>query len=48
MSLNQGVRLVNKLSGEAKEVHLSKYTWLFDIDCSYPRRLDFVRDKGLR
>src|SRR5208283_3986527 len=30
----KGFRLVNKLSGEAKEVHLSEYTWLFDIDCS--------------
>jgi eukaryotic-like serine/threonine-protein kinase len=29
-----GVRLVNKLSGEAKDVHLSEYTWLRDIDCS--------------
>ncbi len=28
------VRLVNKLTGVAKEVHLSKYTLLRDIDCS--------------
>jgi Tol biopolymer transport system component len=25
---------VNKLSGEVKEVHLSEYTWLWDVDCS--------------
>ena len=30
----KGVRLVNKLSGEAKEVHLSGFTFLMDIDCS--------------
>jgi serine/threonine protein kinase len=30
----KGVRLVNKLTGEAKEVRISDYTWLFDIDCS--------------
>jgi serine/threonine protein kinase/WD40 repeat protein len=30
----KGVRLVNKLTGEAREVHLSEYTWLGDIDCS--------------
>jgi Tol biopolymer transport system component/predicted Ser/Thr protein kinase len=30
----KGVRFVNKLTGEAKEVHLSDYTWLEDIDCS--------------
>jgi serine/threonine protein kinase/Tol biopolymer transport system component len=30
----KGVRLVNKITGEAKEVHLSDYTWLDDIDCS--------------
>jgi serine/threonine protein kinase/Tol biopolymer transport system component len=30
----KGVRLVNKLSGEAKQIPLSEYTWLEDIDCS--------------
>jgi Tol biopolymer transport system component len=30
----KGVRLVNKLTGEAKEVHLSDYTWLRVVDCS--------------
>jgi serine/threonine protein kinase len=30
----QGVRLVDKLTGVAKEVHLSEYTWLEDVDCS--------------
>ena len=30
----KGVRLVNGLSGEAKEVPQSGYTWLEDIDCS--------------
>ena len=29
-----GVRIVNKFTGEAKEVHLSDYKWLIDIDCS--------------
>jgi Tol biopolymer transport system component len=29
-----GVSLVNKLSGEVKEVHLSEYAALIDIDCS--------------
>jgi serine/threonine protein kinase/Tol biopolymer transport system component len=29
-----GISLVNKLSGEVKEVHLSEYAALFDIDCS--------------
>jgi Tol biopolymer transport system component len=29
-----GVRLVNTLTGDAKEVHLSKYSELWDIDCS--------------
>ncbi len=30
----KGFRLVNKLNGEVKEVNLSGYTWLLDIDCS--------------
>jgi serine/threonine protein kinase len=30
----KGVRLVNKLSGETREVRLSDYIWLLDIDCS--------------
>ena len=30
----KGVRLVNKLTGETKERHLSAYTWLEDLDCS--------------
>jgi len=30
----KGVRLVNKLTGEAKEVHLSNYTYLMGLDCS--------------
>jgi Tol biopolymer transport system component/DNA-binding winged helix-turn-helix (wHTH) protein len=30
----KGVRLVNKVTGEAKRVQLSEYTWLGDIDCS--------------
>ena len=30
----KGVRLVDKLTGEAREVHLSEYTWLEDVDCS--------------
>ena len=30
----KGFRLVNKLTAEVKEVLLSKYTWLHDIDCS--------------
>ena len=30
----KGIRLVNKLTGEAKEVRLSEYTFLTDIDCS--------------
>jgi serine/threonine protein kinase/Tol biopolymer transport system component/DNA-binding winged helix-turn-helix (wHTH) protein len=30
----KGVRIVNKLSGEEKEVRLSEYTLLGDIDCS--------------
>jgi serine/threonine protein kinase/Tol biopolymer transport system component len=30
----KGVRLVNTLTGEAKEVHLSEYSELWDIDCS--------------
>jgi serine/threonine protein kinase len=30
----KGFRLVSTLSGEVKEVHLSDYTWLVDIDCS--------------
>jgi len=30
----KGVRLVNTLTGEAKEVHLSGYSELWDIDCS--------------
>lgn len=30
----KGVRLVNRLTGEAKEVHLSEYTFLWDVDCS--------------
>jgi serine/threonine protein kinase len=29
-----GVTLVNKLSGQAKQVRLSEYAWLEDIDCS--------------
>ncbi len=29
-----GVRLVNTFTGEAKEVHLSEYSELWDIDCS--------------
>jgi eukaryotic-like serine/threonine-protein kinase len=29
-----GVRLVNKLTGEMKEVRLSEYSVLYDIDCS--------------
>jgi serine/threonine protein kinase/Tol biopolymer transport system component len=30
----QGVRLVNALTGEVREVHLSGYSQLWDIDCS--------------
>jgi serine/threonine protein kinase len=30
----KGFRLVNKLTGEMKEVRLSGYTWLLDVDCS--------------
>ena len=30
----KGVRLVDKLTGESKEVRLPEYTWLLDIDCS--------------
>ena len=30
----KGVRLVNKLTGVGKEVHLSEYTLLWDVDCS--------------
>ncbi len=30
----KGVRLLNTLTGEAKEVHLSDYSELWDIDCS--------------
>jgi serine/threonine protein kinase len=30
----KGVRLVNTFTGEAKEVHLSEYSELWDIDCS--------------
>jgi hypothetical protein len=30
----KGFRLVNKLAGEVKEVRLSGYTWLLDVDCS--------------
>ena len=30
----KGFRLVNKLTGEVKEVRLSEYTWLIDVDCS--------------
>ncbi len=30
----KGFRVINKLSGETKDVHLSEYTWLHDIDCS--------------
>jgi Tol biopolymer transport system component/DNA-binding winged helix-turn-helix (wHTH) protein len=30
----KGVRLVNKVTGEMKEVRLSEYEWLMDIDCS--------------
>jgi len=31
---SKGVKLVSTLTGEAKEVHLSEYSWLGDIDCS--------------
>ena len=30
----KGVRLVDKLTGVAKEVRLSEYAWLQDVDCS--------------
>jgi Tol biopolymer transport system component/predicted Ser/Thr protein kinase len=30
----KGVRLLNKITREAKEVHLSDYTFLYDVDCS--------------
>ncbi|HEX8814592.1 MAG TPA: protein kinase [Terriglobales bacterium] len=30
----RGVRLVNRTSGEIKEIHQPEYTWLDDIDCS--------------
>jgi serine/threonine protein kinase len=30
----RGISLVNKLTGEATEIHLSAYTWLYDLDCS--------------
>ena len=30
----KGFSLVNKLTGEVKEVRLSEYTWLLDVDCS--------------
>ena len=30
----KGVRLVNRLTGEAREVHLSEYAFLGDVDCS--------------
>jgi serine/threonine protein kinase len=30
----KGFRVVNKVTGEAKEVRLSDYVWLQDIDCS--------------
>ena len=30
----KGFRLVNNLTGEVKEVRLSEYTWLLDVDCS--------------
>ncbi len=30
----KGFRLVNNLTGEVKEVRLSEYNWLLDVDCS--------------
>jgi Tol biopolymer transport system component len=30
----KGVRLVNRISGEIREVQQSEYTWLVDLDCS--------------
>jgi serine/threonine protein kinase len=30
----RGISLVNKLTGEATEIHVSGYTWLYDLDCS--------------
>jgi serine/threonine protein kinase/Tol biopolymer transport system component len=30
----RGVRIINRLNGEVKEVPQAEYEWLFDIDCS--------------
>ncbi len=30
----RGVRIINRLNGEVKEVPQAEYKWLFDIDCS--------------
>jgi len=30
----KGVRIVNKMTGEAKKIGLSDYTWMEDVDCS--------------
>ena len=42
----KGFRVVNKVTGEAKEVRLSEYRWLQGIELFAPSGIDFGSDKG--